>query len=128
MSEKLALIVEDDDDLAEIFTQALKAADFDTETIRRGDLALQRLAECQPDVVVLDLHLPEVSGQKILEYIRAEKRLSDTRIVITSADALHAEYLRQHADLVLIKPVTFTQLRDLTARLTSRKRPAKRNF
>jgi DNA-binding response OmpR family regulator len=116
------MIIEDDADLAEIFTQALQAAKFTTETIRAGQDALDRLAVVTPDVVVLDLHLPQVSGEEIYKRIRSDQRLVNTRVILASADALRAEYLRGKADLVLIKPISMAQLRDLAARIYEKKR------
>ncbi len=115
----LALIVEDDEDLSVIFTEALNAAGFQTETIRNGQLALERLRAITPDVVSLDMHLPGISGIDILKYIRSDKRLATTNVVVTTADAVMAEQVRDISDFVLVKPITFGQLRDLTARLKS---------
>jgi DNA-binding response OmpR family regulator len=115
----LALIIEDDEDLSIIFTEALNAAGFQTETVRNGQLAMDRLRVVAPEVVSLDMHLPGVSGMDILKYIRSEKRLAMTNVVVTTADVVIAEQVRETADFVLIKPITFGQLRDLTARLSS---------
>lgn len=117
-SEKpLAYVIEDNEDLSVIFSGALASAGYETLALRNGQLALERLRQSAPDLVILDLHLPEVSGVDILAYIRAEKRLELTDVVVTTADAIMAEQVRDHADMVLIKPITFSQLRDLTARL-----------
>lgn len=115
----LAFIIEDDEDLSIIFSEALNAAGFQTETIRNGQWALERLCQVTPKVVSLDMHLPGVSGLDILKYIRSEKRLNLTNVVVTTADAVMAEQVRETADFVLIKPITFGQLRDLTTRLNS---------
>jgi DNA-binding response OmpR family regulator len=117
MTQPLAFIVEDEPDLAGIFSEALMAAGFATEIIARGDRALARLAETVPDVVVLDMHLPGVSGDRILRHIRADERLAKTRIVIASADDAMAEALDGQADLTLLKPISYGQLRDLAKRL-----------
>lgn len=82
-----------------------------------GRVALERLHTVTPNLVILDLHLPEVSGKDILEYIRSEPRLGKTMVVIATADAIMGESLRDDADFVLIKPITFAQLRDMSARL-----------
>jgi DNA-binding response OmpR family regulator len=115
----IALIIEDDEDLSIIFSEALNAAGYQTETIRNGQLAIERLQVVTPEVVSLDMHLPGVSGFDILKFIRAQKRLALTNVVVTTADAVMAEQVRETADFVLIKPITFGQLRDLTARLSS---------
>jgi DNA-binding response OmpR family regulator len=111
------LIIEDDPNLATIFAEALRTAGFETEIAHDGKAALAQLAATTPTVVVLDLHLPHVSGQKILQQIRADGRLAKTRILLTTADALLAESLQEEADLVLLKPISFHQLRDLAKRL-----------
>jgi two-component system response regulator BaeR len=117
MNNLPALIIEDDPDLSVIFANALQAAEFETHVIQDGQVALAYLAKNQPVIVVLDLHLPHASGDDILHHIRSEARLAETRVIITTADPLMAEALRSEADLVLIKPISFSQLRDLAIRL-----------
>ena len=110
-------VVEDDEDLALIFTEALQKANYQVETIRDGLSAQRRLLQIIPHIVVLDMHIPIVSGADILKQIRSDDRLKQTVIVIATADARLGEAYTDVADFVLIKPITFTQLRDLTARL-----------
>ncbi len=117
MNMPLALIIEDDADLSTIFAQALQAAEFETEIAEDGQVATTRLNETIPSVVVLDLHLPHVSGRDILDQIRTDPRLQDTRVMLATADPAMAETLRTEADLILIKPISFGQLRDLAKRL-----------
>jgi DNA-binding response OmpR family regulator len=119
MTNPLALIIEDDYDLSIIFAEALQAAGFETQIVRAGDTALMWLSSTTPNVVVLDLHLPRVAGTSILQQIRSDPHLTETRVIVATADARLAETLREDADLVLLKPISFTQLRDLAARLTS---------
>jgi DNA-binding response OmpR family regulator len=121
LSNPLALIIEDDYDLAAIFDEALKAAQFETKVIRTGDIALKELATSIPDVVVLDLHLPHVAGTDILKQIRADDRLNHVRVIVTTADARLGEMLQEEADLVLLKPISFSQLRDMAKRLRMRR-------
>ena len=113
----LALIVEDDMDLADIFAEALQAAHFKTEIIDDGAIAQARLREVIPQLVVLDLHLPHVSGEVLLHQIRSTPLLKGVKVVIASADPFTADLLSPESDLVLIKPVSFNQLRDLAQRL-----------
>jgi two-component system, OmpR family, phosphate regulon response regulator PhoB len=115
--KELALIVEDDFDIGIIFAEALKMSGFDTEIITDGQAALDRLQEIRPDVVVLDLHLPNVSGAEILRYIRQTEHLKNMRVVVATADPRMADSIRQEATLVLDKPVSFQQLKLLTTRL-----------
>ena len=119
-----ALIIEDDADLAIIFAEAIKAAGFETQIIRDGRIALTQLVTSAPSIVVLDLHLPNVSGATILDKIRADARLTQTLVIVTTADARLADMLQTKADLVLVKPISFGQLRDLARRLKSSVSPA----
>ena len=119
MSE-LAIIIEDDEDLATIFTEALQQAGYETETIRDGLLAQKRVSVTQPHIVILDMHIPIVSGADILKQIKADGRLRETIIIVTTADARMGETMTDVADYVLIKPIAFTQLRDLAIRLHRR--------
>ena len=120
MNAPLALIIEDDEDLAEIFGQALTAAGYITQIVRDGLAAQTLIREVIPAVITLDMHIPHISGNILLQQIRADERLTKTRVVVTTADANMGENARSIADLVLIKPISFSQLRDLTARLRPR--------
>lgn len=117
MNKPFALIVEDDPKLGDIFTLALEAADFASELIADGELAQRRLKEIIPDVIVLDLHLPNVSGELLLQQIKADERLAQSRVIIATADARMGGYLRKQTDLILLKPISPAQLRDLAKRL-----------
>ena len=120
--ESVALIVEDDPDLINIFARALEISEYKTHTVSTGEDALKVLAEFEPDIVVLDLHLPGISGGEILQTIREDGRLRQTRVILATADYRTAEDLRDQADLVLLKPISFKQLRDLSARFNRMKK------
>lgn len=109
----LALIIEDHEDSGVIFASALQEAGFECEIIYAGDEALARLAQTTPIVVVLDLELPRVHGTEILHQIRTDVRLAKTHVIIATAFHDMAANLRDDADLVLIKPISYSQLRDL---------------
>jgi two-component system repressor protein LuxO len=116
MSELLALIIEDDLAIAGIYEEALHLAAYKTETIENGRLAIQRIQEIVPALILLDLHLPEVTGEEVLNAIRSTPALSETTVFITTADHLFAEQLRAEVDLVLLKPISLMQLRDMALR------------
>jgi DNA-binding response OmpR family regulator len=117
MESKLALIVEDDPAVGGVFAAALQQAGFTTEQYTRGRTALIRLAEVAPTVVLLDIILPDVSGEVVLQAIRADPRLRGTRVIITTGEPRRAKALQPRADLVLVKPVSANQLAELAARL-----------
>jgi CheY-like chemotaxis protein len=115
----LALIIEDDEDLANIFAEALRGIGFEVEHIADGRAAQERLKNgIPPFLILLDMHLPHVSGGDILtNIIKKEEHLAKTMVIITTADARMGETYSDMADFVMIKPISFVQLRDLTSRL-----------
>src|SRR5215211_1795151 len=118
MSE-LALIIEDDEDLASIFAEALRGVGFEVEIIEDGQAAQERLKNgITPFLILLDMHLPHISGADLLtNIIKKEDRFSKTTVIITTADARMGEAYTEEVDFVMIKPISFVQLRDLTSRL-----------
>ena len=117
LSKLLALVIEDNKDQAEVIGKALQVAGFTTEIIHDGDEALARLAVVVPDLVILDLHLPGVSGTGIFLHIRADPRMAKTYVVIATVEPQTADIIRDQADLVLTKPIEFVRLYDLAVSL-----------
>lgn len=113
----LALIIEDDEDLAAGYAVALEEAGYDSRIFNEGQPALDMLASIIPALALIDLNLPQLSGEEILRQIRADNRLSEMKVAIVSADSTWANYLENEANIVLTKPVGFRQLRDLAKRL-----------
>lgn len=113
----LALIIEDNEAVAHVFQVAIEQAQFEIELIQNGRTALDRLAVVTPALILLDLHLPHVSGQEILRYVRMDERLAKTPVILATADVTKAETLKEEADFVLIKPFGFVQLHELAKRL-----------
>jgi len=116
---ELALIIEDDEDLANIFAEALRGVGFQVEHVADGKLAQERLQNGVPPLIILlDMHLPHISGGDLLtKIIKKDKRFDKTQVIITTADARMGDMYSDQVDFVLIKPISFVQLRDLTARL-----------
>ena len=117
MTKPFVFIVEDDPKLSEIITITLQE-DFELESVMHGDDALKRIREISPDIVVLDLNLPGTSGADLLTYIRADERLAKTRVILATADERQAETLTDDADIVLLKPVSPSQLKDMALRMS----------
>jgi PleD family two-component response regulator len=117
MDKPFALIIEDDRDISALFRHVLDIAGYHTEIILHGKEAIQRLNSVRPDIILLDLHLPAVSGTQILEHVRADERLKAVPVVVITAYARDAESLPVEPDLVLMKPVNLEQLSNLVQRL-----------
>jgi two-component system, OmpR family, KDP operon response regulator KdpE len=119
MSKPLALIIEDNPEIAKILSLSLRN-EFEVESITDGNSAIARLAQVVPVLIVLDLHLPDVPGMDIFTRIRSDARLKATKVIVCTADALRAEMLRGQADLVLLKPISPGQLRELASRMINK--------
>jgi len=117
MKKPYALIIEDDRDIAALFRHVLDIAGYQTEITLNGREAVKRLDSIRPDVILLDLHLPGVAGEKILEQIRSDNRLKKVPIVVVTAFSEDAYTLPVEPDLVLMKPVNLDQLSTLVQRL-----------
>lgn len=116
MTKPLALIVEDDPHLNQIFALTLETS-FEIETVTDGSHALKRISEVVPRLIVLDINLPGASGAEVLDAIRADSRLTATRVILATANPQEAAILRDKADIVLLKPISPTQLRELAERM-----------
>ena len=119
---QLALIIEDDEDLASIFAEALRGVGFDVELVADGRAAQDRLKNgLPPFLILLDMHLPHISGADLLtNVIKKDERFRKSIVIITTADARMGEAYTEQVDFVMIKPISFVQLRDLTSRLKPR--------
>lgn len=115
----LALIVEDDVALATIYQEALRQVHFKSIVVTDGAVALAQVKALTPALILLDLHLPHVSGVDILRQIRQDPALAYIHVVVTTADPVRAEVVEDQADLVMIKPISVVQLRDLARRIRS---------
>lgn len=117
MTAPLVFIVEDDEKLAEIFSLTLQAAGLRVERAADGAVALARLATITPELIILDLHLPNVAGPEILRYIRSSAHLAQAPVILATADERLAETLDDQASVVLLKPVSPEQLKLFVSRL-----------
>ena len=116
MNKPLAIIIEDDPQLNEIIKITLES-EFEINSYSDGNSGWERLSQIAPQVVILDLNLPGLQGKEILARIRAGEQFSKTRVILTTADERQAEFLRDKADITLLKPVSPGQLRELAKRL-----------
>ena len=81
---KKVLFVEDDAFIARVYSQKLAAEGFELSVAEDGLAAIQRLREFRPDLVVLDLLMPKLSGVDVLRFIRQQPELKNTRIIVFS--------------------------------------------
>jgi two-component system response regulator MprA len=102
------LVVEDDPDLRHLYATALALARFDVTTASDGFEALQKIDSDPPDLILLDLGLPFVSGQAIAMEVAARAHSERIAIVIVTGQVIIAPPAA--ADCVLLKPVPLDEL------------------
>jgi DNA-binding response OmpR family regulator len=108
------LIVDDEPTLRETLAEALDADGFRVLTAADGREALSRFREHQPDLVVLDLMLPELSGIEVCRIIRAESGVPIVMLTAKTSELDKVVGLELGADDYVTKPFS---LRELTARI-----------
>jgi diguanylate cyclase (GGDEF)-like protein len=117
VEKPFALIIEDERDIVALFRHVLDLAGYHTEIVLNGKVAVEHLSRTTPDIVLLDLGLPGVSGSEILAMMRADERLKTIPVVVITAHAHLAEVLPVRPQLVLIKPVNIEQMSKLIQRI-----------
>ena len=110
MNEYLVLVVEDDKPIRNLITTTLKMNDYRFITTVRGNEAIMLSASHKPDIIILDLGLPDIDGVEVIEHIRT---WSDVPIIIVSArseDRDKITALDKGADDYLTKPFGVMEL------------------
>ena len=110
MNKPLILVVEDDAPIRNLMTTTLKAHEYRYTVADCGEAALREAATSSPDIMLLDLGLPDLDG---VEVIRRVRSWSDMPIIVISArseDADKIEALDSGADDYLTKPFSVEEL------------------
>ena len=95
------LIIEDEAGLLEILELNFRSAGYQTSTATDGVTAWQQYEQERPDLLVLDLNLPEISGFRLLELVRSESDLPI--LILTAYDFAEAEEVARHRPDAFIK-------------------------
>lgn len=82
---KRILLVEDDDALASVYITRLQAEGFDTRRVENGEDALAAAISYHPDLVLLDVMMPKVSGFDVLDILRNTPETANLKIVMLTA-------------------------------------------
>lgn len=82
---KRILLVEDDDALASVYVVRLQAEGFDTKRVANGEDALAAAVSYRPDLVVLDVMMPKVSGFDVLDILRNTPETANLKIIMLTA-------------------------------------------
>jgi len=107
------LVVDDEPDAIELIKFNLKAAGYEVITAADGEEALKKARSMLPDLVILDLMLPEVDGLEVCKILRRDQRVSATPILMLTAKAAEIDRvlgLELGADDYVTKPFSPREL------------------
>jgi len=116
---KLVWIVDDDKEMGHAVSLMLKLLDCETKHFLHPRLAAQALlAGGRPDLMVLDINMPEVSGLDMLEFVRRRREWKNIPVIMLSseaADVMVDKAIKLGADGYVMKPVTIDELEKVMA-------------
>ena len=116
----LVLVVDDERDIRELVMLRLEQAGYETKEAKNGEEALELIGRLRPDLVVLDVRMPDMDGYQICERIRADAAVKETPILLLSA-SVHEHEVQEGLDAgandYLPKPFKPQELRERAAAL-----------
>jgi two-component system phosphate regulon response regulator PhoB len=119
VNPKTVLIIEDEPEAAELFAEMMRVSGFQVLKSYSSGLAVNSISQEKPDLVILDLMMPEISGLDILRNMRSRAELAKIPAVVVSAKGLPSdvrEGLEAGASVYLTKPVGFAELKNAVER------------
>jgi DNA-binding response OmpR family regulator len=119
----LVLCADDDADIRALLTIRLERAGFRVAQAADGEQALSLARELSPDVLVLDVMMPRLSGTEVLLALRGDEATAAIPVVLLSARAQEADVergLEAGADAYLAKPFQAPELIEVVGRLAGR--------
>ena len=117
---KLILVADDDDDILALVTAVLQRSGHEVTAVRDGAEALESLQRQAPDLVVLDISMPEIDGLEVLQRIRSSAATSELPVVLLSARAQEDDVrlgFTTGASAYVRKPFSPRELADRVAQL-----------
>jgi DNA-binding response OmpR family regulator len=112
--EKKIVVVEDEPDTAEMFAEMMRLSGYEVLKSFGSTAAMSLIAKEQPDAVVLDVMMPDVSGLEVLHFMRRDPSLTHIPVIVVSAKSLPSDIksgLEAGAAVYLTKPVAFLELK-----------------
>ena len=115
MDQKTVLIIEDEEDAAELFAEMMRISGFRVVKTSRSAPALSIMAAEKPDVILLDIMMPEISGLDIMRQMRRDPDLANIPVIVVTAKSMPADIkngMEAGASTYLTKPVGFLELKE----------------
>jgi CheY-like chemotaxis protein len=116
------MVVDDEPDIVDLLLLMLDGTDYDVITASGGNDCLEKLKHDVPDLILLDLIMPDLDGWGVLNSIRQDERLKSIPVVIITAKQLTADVAQKKAPHIteyLVKPVTKEGLISVIEDITS---------
>jgi two-component system, cell cycle response regulator DivK len=114
------LVVEDNELNLKLFCDLLRAHQYETEPVRDGREALDRARAFAPDLIVMDIQMPHVSGLELIERIKADSELKATPVMAVTAYAAKGDEERIRdagAEGYVSKPISVAKFVEAVAKL-----------
>ena len=113
------LVAEDNPDLRLIFSKVFQRAPFKVHAVEDGKMVIEYLQKIIPDVLIMDLNMPRLSGQEVLRHVRRNPKTKNIKVIIVTGNQIAADDDEVTlADLCLLKPVDVPELLDFAKRLS----------
>ncbi len=119
MDDKLILVVDDSPTDRKIATEACKAKGFKTETAEAGEDALEKAVALKPDLILLDVILPQKNGFQVCRQLKSSPDTENIKIIMVTSKSQDSDRfwgIKQGADAYLTKPYTDDELQSLVAK------------
>jgi two-component system phosphate regulon response regulator OmpR len=108
--QRRVLIVDDDDELADVLRQALRESGYSVATVRHGAAALDLLGHIQPDLILLDLTMPIMDGWSFVAQYRRSGKEAGRIVLLTGHPNAREISLNLGVDGYVGKPFGLTEL------------------
>ena len=96
MTAAQVLLVEDDEMIVDVVRVSLSLAGYNVTHVSDGAAALHTITGLHPDIVILDLMLPNVDGWKVLSDMRAHPETADIPVIVMTAKTMPADEIRSY--------------------------------
>jgi len=119
MDQKTVLIIEDEEDAAELFAEMMRVNGFRVLKTSKSAPAISMMSKDKPDIVLLDIMMPEISGLDILRQMRRDPNLANIPVIVVTAKSMPADIkngMEAGASTYLTKPVGFQELKEAVER------------
>lgn len=111
---KVVIIVDDEPDTAEMFAEMIRLSGYQVLKSYGGMSAIGLISKVKPDVVIVDIMMPDLSGLEVLRVMRRDPRLQHIPVIVATVKGLPSDIqagLEAGATVYLTKPVLFEDLR-----------------